>query len=204
MNCPHVLLFCQIIFIFLFSLLPVNVCLLFLHYRRQSSEVHRRTLYVECPTPHLVVLSLCINFLPGKIPLRPPASPFSKISVVIYWYHRRLILWGWIWSSTYQELMQSSLRVDGMKFSSVHYCVCAATIVRSMGTKSMNIEKILSGTRSDDSVTLRLSSLWVFALKCIALFFRYVFFIYRKKFDLANICISVGERKSVSVMHEIM
>ena len=41
-------------------------------------------------------------------------------------------------------------------------CVCAPAIVLSMGTTFVNKEEIVSGTHSDDSVTLRLSSLRVF------------------------------------------
>ena len=46
-------------------------------------------------------------------------------------------------------------------------CVCVTAIVLSMGTKFANKEEIVSGTRSEDSVTLRLSSLRVFAGKSI-------------------------------------
>ena len=48
-----------------------------------------------------------------------------------------------------------------------HYCVRTAAIALSMGAKSVNIEEIVSGTRSKDSVTFRLSSMRVFTRKCM-------------------------------------
>ena len=45
------------------------------------------------------------------------------------------------------------------------YCACVTAIVFTMGTKFLIKEKIVSGTRSEDSMTLRLSSLPVLARK---------------------------------------
>ena len=49
-------------------------------------------------------------------------------------------------------------------------CVCVTAIILIVGTKVVNKEEIVSGTRSEDSVTLRLSSLRVFTGKCIVFF----------------------------------
>ena len=60
--------------------------------------------------------------------------------------------------------------------------MCVTAIVISMSTKFVNKEEIVSGTRSEDSVTLRLSSLRVLTGKCLALCFIYTFFLFVKKF----------------------
>ena len=49
-------------------------------------------------------------------------------------------------------------------------CVCVTAIILIMGTKVVHKEEIVSGTRSEDSVILRLSSLRVFTGKCIVFF----------------------------------
>ena len=51
----------------------------------------------------------------------------------------------------------------------LYLCVCVTAIVLSMGKKFVHKEEIVSGTRSEDSVTLRLSSLRVFTGKCIVI-----------------------------------
>ena len=61
------------------------------------------------------------------------------------------------------------------------YCLCVPAIVLSMGSKFVNKEEIVSGTRSEVSVTLRLSSLRVFTMKMyIIVVLMYLFFICKK------------------------
>ena len=62
--------------------------------------------------------------------------------------------------------------------------VCVTTIVFSMGNKFVNTEEIVSGTRSEDSVTPRLSSLRVFTSKCIVFVSMHLFFLLVKKLHL--------------------
>ena len=50
------------------------------------------------------------------------------------------------------------------------YCVCVTATILSMGTKFLNKEEIVSSTRGEESVTLRLSLLRVFTGKM------YIFF----------------------------
>ena len=54
-------------------------------------------------------------------------------------------------------------------------------IVLSMGTKFVNKEEIVNGTRSEDSVTLRLSSLRLFTMKMYSLYFKVCFCLLIKK-----------------------
>ena len=62
------------------------------------------------------------------------------------------------------------------------HIVCVTAIILSMGTKFVNKEEIVSGTRSEDSVTLRLSSLRVFTGKMFSFFcIGYLFFCLLKK-----------------------
>ena len=66
--------------------------------------------------------------------------------------------------------------------------MCVTAIVLSMGTKFVNKEEIVSGTRSEDSVTLRLSTLRVFIMIMYSnLYFNVFGFFIRnnKKFDLS-------------------
>ena len=58
-------------------------------------------------------------------------------------------------------------------------CACVTAIVHSMGTKFVTIEEIVSGTHSEDSVTLHLSSLQEFTGKCIVSVY-FVHFICKK------------------------
>ena len=53
--------------------------------------------------------------------------------------------------------------------------VRVTAIVLSISTKFVNKEEIVSDTRSEDSVTLRLSSLRVFTGKMYSLFYAFVF-----------------------------
>ena len=48
--------------------------------------------------------------------------------------------------------------------------MCVTAIILSMGTQFVNKEEIVSGTRSEDSVTLRLSSLQVLTEMYISIF----------------------------------
>ena len=59
--------------------------------------------------------------------------------------------------------------------------MCVTVIVIGMGTKFVNKEEIASGTRSDVSVTLRLSSLRVFKGKFIDFLLGLLFFLFVKK-----------------------
>ena len=60
--------------------------------------------------------------------------------------------------------------------------MCVTAIILSMGTKFVNKEEIVSGTRSEDSVTLRLSSLRVFTRKMYSFFcLGYLFSLFVKK-----------------------
>ena len=59
--------------------------------------------------------------------------------------------------------------------------MCVTVIVIGMGTKFVNKEEIASGTRSDVSVTLRLSSLRVFKGKSIDFLLGLLFFLFVKK-----------------------
>ena len=65
--------------------------------------------------------------------------------------------------------------------------VCVTAIVLSMGTKLVNKEEIVNGTRSEDSVNLRLSSLRVFTMIMYSnlCFNVFVFFIYKKVIFIA-------------------
>ena len=72
----------------------------------------------------------------------------------------------------------------------MHVCVCVPAIVLSVGTKFVNRKEIVRGTRSEDSVTLRLSSLRVLTMKmystlCSNIF---VFFICKKPSILKLAC----------------
>ena len=63
------------------------------------------------------------------------------------------------------------------------YCACVPAIVLSTGTKFVNKEEIVSGTRSEDSVNLRLSSPRVFTMKMYSnlCFNVFAFFICKKR-----------------------
>ena len=60
----------------------------------------------------------------------------------------------------------------------VRECGCVTAIALSMGTKFVNKEEIVSGTRSDESVTLPLSSLRVLTGKCAVFFVQFVYSFY--------------------------
>ena len=60
--------------------------------------------------------------------------------------------------------------------------VCVTAIVLSMGTQFVNKEEIVSGTRSEDSVTLCLSS-----LRVLTEMYKYVYFLLSVLFDRKNI-----------------
>ena len=61
-------------------------------------------------------------------------------------------------------------------------CVCVSAIVLSMSTKFVNKEEIINSTRSEDSVTLRLSSLPVVTMKIFVLMYLFFLFVKEKLF----------------------
>ena len=71
----------------------------------------------------------------------------------------------------------------------MHVCVCAPAIVLIMGTTLVNKEEIVSGTRSEDSVTLRLSSLQVLTMKMYnnCCFNVFVFLFLKKTYTFATV-----------------